>query len=451
MKGSVRATTLVFRSIVLLLSVFVCPLVHAATTTYAYDALGRLVQVEGSANGSAVTYTYDAAGNRIQTTSKSESIPPAVPIGLTATAVSPTQINLSWSAATDNGGAGVVGYRVYRNGSQIGTTSSTSYADASLVNATTYTYQVAAYDAAGNQSAQSASASATTPDGTPPSVPANLTGSAASGTQINLSWSASTDNVGVAGYRLYRGGAHIASSAGTAYSDTTVVSGGSYSYTVAAYDAAGNLSGQSAARNVTTPDDVPPSNPAGLSATTASPSRINLSWSGSSDTGGSGLAGYRVYRNGSLIATPAATSLADTGLSPSTGYSYSVAAYDNASNSSGQSNAASATTWAAVTASLSASSWRWVKRNTNPTQIDPPVTCSGSGGSGSGYTYAWQWVSGDSQTTAVSPASSSTSWTRSVPNTQATYTSVWRCLVTDSSGNTGQNTVTVEFVRHTTQ
>lgn len=452
MKRYVQAHALAVRSIMLLFAVLSCSLLaHAETTTYTYDALGRLTTVTGSANGSVATYTYDAAGNRTQTTSKSESIAPSVPTGLSAIAVSPTQINLSWSASTDTGGSGVAGYRIYRDGSQLGTSATTSYSDPSLTNGTTYSYRVAAYDAAGNISAPSSVASATTPDAMPPSVPTGLTGSAASATQINLSWTASTDNVGVAGYRVYRGGSQMGTSGSTAYSDSTVVGSTTYSYTVAAYDAAGNVSAQSAAKNVVTPDVTPPSTPTGLSAAPASQSRISLSWSGSSDTGGSGLAGYRVYRGGSLITSTAATSYNDTGLAASTPYSYTVAAYDNAGNTSGQSNSASATTWPPVVATLSTGKWRWLKRGANPTQIDPPVVCTGSGGSGSGYTYAWQWVSGDTQTSAVSPTASSTRWTRDIPYQDATYTSTWRCLVTDSGGNTGQNTVTVNFIRTTLQ
>src|SRR6266540_3268396 len=89
-----------------------------------------------------------------------DTTPPSVPTGLTASAVSSSQINLSWTASSDN--VGVSGYRVYRNGTQIATTSATSFADTSLAASTTYSYTVAAYDAAGNLSAQSSSASATT-------------------------------------------------------------------------------------------------------------------------------------------------------------------------------------------------------------------------------------------------------------------------------------------------
>src|SRR5438309_4804397 len=131
-----------------------------------------------------------------------DTTPPTVPTGLTATAVSSSQINLSWTASSDN--VGVSGYRVYRGGTQIATTSTTSFANTGLSASTTYSYTVAAYDAAGNLSAQSSSASATTPappDTTPPTVPAGLTASAVSSSQINLSWTASSDNVGVSGYR----------------------------------------------------------------------------------------------------------------------------------------------------------------------------------------------------------------------------------------------------------
>src|SRR5438128_1146061 len=104
------------------------------------------------------TYPAEATG--------SDTTPPTQPQGLAATAVSPTQINLSWSASSD--AVGVAGYTIRRNGSVIANTgtTATSYSDTGLSPATTYTYTVDAYDAAGNHSAQSASASATTPSST---------------------------------------------------------------------------------------------------------------------------------------------------------------------------------------------------------------------------------------------------------------------------------------------
>src|SRR5881392_2647353 len=191
-----------------------------------------------------------------------DTTPPMVPTGLTDSAVSSSQINLSWTASSDN--VGVSGYRVYRNGTQIATTSATSFADTGLAASTTYSYTVAAYDAAGNLSAQSSPASATTPappDTTPPSVPTGLTASAVSSSQINLSWTASSDNVGVSGYRVYRNGTQIATTGATSFANTGLSPSTTYSYTVAAYDAAGNLSAQSSPASATTPappDTTPP-------------------------------------------------------------------------------------------------------------------------------------------------------------------------------------------------
>ena len=178
---------------------------------------------------------------------------PTVPGGLSAAAVSSSQINLTWNAASDN--VGVSGYRVYRNGTQVGTTSNLSYSATGLTAGTSYSFTVAAYDAAGNVSAQSGAASATTSaaaDTAAPTVPGSVTATAISQTQINLAWNASTDNVGVAGYKVYRNGAQVATTAGTSYSSTGLSAGTTYGFTVAAYDAAGNTSGTSASATATT-------------------------------------------------------------------------------------------------------------------------------------------------------------------------------------------------------
>ncbi len=91
-----------------------------------------------------------------------------------------------------------------------------------------------------------------TGDTTVPSTPTNLSATAISSSQINLSWTASTDNIGVAGYRIYRGGSQIGTSATNSYSDTGLSPSTAYSYTVAAYDAAGNVSSQSSSASATT-------------------------------------------------------------------------------------------------------------------------------------------------------------------------------------------------------
>ena len=94
-------------------------------------------------------------GALVYSTTPPDSIPPSVPSGLLATTISTSQINLAWEGSTDN--VGVAGYRVYRNGKQIATTSNISYQDTGLRPGTLYTYRVAACDAVGNISAKSTS------------------------------------------------------------------------------------------------------------------------------------------------------------------------------------------------------------------------------------------------------------------------------------------------------
>lgn len=85
-----------------------------------------------------------------------------------------------------------------------------------------------------------------------PSAPTNLTAIATSSSQVNLSWNASTDNVGVTGYDVYRNGAIVGSSTSTSYSDTGLTASTTYSYTVKARDAAGNVSAVSNTASGTT-------------------------------------------------------------------------------------------------------------------------------------------------------------------------------------------------------
>src|SRR6185312_13479090 len=150
--------------------------------------------------------------------------------------------------------------------------------------------------------------------------------------QVSLSWTASTDTggPGVAGYKIYRGGAQVGTSTTPAYTDTGLHSSTTYSYTVAAYDTLGSTSAQSSADPITTPAGPPPTTPTGLGGSPLSYSQIQISWSASTDPTGPGLGGYKVYRNGSQIGTTGATSYTDSGLIPSTTYTYTVAAYDTA-------------------------------------------------------------------------------------------------------------------------
>ncbi len=155
-------------------------IVSGQSTTLSWSATGSpapTISINngvGTMGGSSVavspstttTYTLTAtnsAGSATATaavTVNASTTPPTVPTSVGAQAVSASQINLTWTASTDP--AGVTGYNVYRNGTQIAKTSAAAYSNTGLSASTTYTYTVAAYDAAGNVSAQSTSTSATT-------------------------------------------------------------------------------------------------------------------------------------------------------------------------------------------------------------------------------------------------------------------------------------------------
>ncbi|MFZ4790785.1 MAG: DUF4082 domain-containing protein [Candidatus Competibacteraceae bacterium] len=198
---------------------------------------------------------------------EADATAPSAPAGLNATPTSATQINLTWTASIDN--VAVTGYQVERcqgagcsNFAQITMPTATSFSDSGLTATTTYQYRVRATDAAGNLSAYSAVASATTqtpPDMEPPTVPAGLNATPTSATQINLTWTASIDNVAVTGYQVERcqgagcsNFAQITMPTATSFSDSGLTATTTYQYRVRATDAAGNLSAYSAVASATT-------------------------------------------------------------------------------------------------------------------------------------------------------------------------------------------------------
>ncbi|MEK7787626.1 MAG: fibronectin type III domain-containing protein, partial [Chloroflexota bacterium] len=159
------------------------------------------------------------------------------------------------------------------------------------------------------------------PDTQAPSVPAVLGAQTASSSQINLTWTAATDNVGVTGYRIFRGGTQIATTAGTSYSNTGLTASTAYSYTVAAYDAAGNTSGQSSSVSATTQasTSAPVGTVSNLSAVAAGANAATLSFTEVSDgTGQPATYNIRFSSSGALWgAAPSVTQ--GTCASPLTG------------------------------------------------------------------------------------------------------------------------------------
>ncbi|HEY2434211.1 MAG TPA: LamG-like jellyroll fold domain-containing protein [Vicinamibacterales bacterium] len=329
---------------------------RTASTVGSYSATARLT---GGAWVMQVVAFRPSSGS-------ADTQPPSTPAGLTASSPSATQVGLAWTASTDN--VAVSQYLIERcqgagcsTFAQVGTSTAPTYSDATVAASTTYQYRVRASDSANNLSGYSNVASVTTPtapDTAPPSAPSALT-AALSTSQINLAWTASTDNVGVSRYLVERcqgAGCSTFAQVGTAtavnYSDTTVVAGTTYQYRVRASDAANNLSGYSNSASVTTPpapDTAPPSAPSALTATASSTSQITLAWTGSTDN--VGVSSYVIERcqgtgcsTYAQVGTATAPGYSDTTVAASTTYQYRVRASDAANNLSAYSNIAAATT-----------------------------------------------------------------------------------------------------------
>ena len=249
-------------------------LTQAAATTALTNAgllVGTVTQQSSATvlSGSVISQsplsgTSVAAGSSVNLVVSSGPAPdsqaPSTPSGFSISKVN-GKPRLTWTASTDN--VGVAGYRIHRStngtfGPQVATSTSTDWTDNTVQEAVRYTYAVVAFDAAGNASTRSALRSVTA--GAAPTTPTTLRATLVNGnTQVQLTWNASTDNVGVVEYVVYRStvlntqGAEVGRSTTTAWVDTAVTRGARYTYAVRARDAANYLSGRSNFATITIP------------------------------------------------------------------------------------------------------------------------------------------------------------------------------------------------------
>ncbi len=317
---------------------------------------------------------------------------PSVPTNLNATAVSGSQIDLTWTASTDD--VGVTGYTIFRDGAPIvPNVTTTTFQDTGLNSSTPYTYTVLAFDAAGNNSAQSAEDSATTLANL-----ANLadsttyfadSGNFTVGNPVSGLWDTITTTPGTVStsgsfwveydlgqlYDLSQS-RFFGDADGTWVSDTynlkvKSAAGDAYTSIITGADAFANqwfetsltgtqarfvrleVFGGSGAQalefevygTVATGDTQAPSVPTNLNATAVSSSQIDLTWTASTDN--VGVTGYTIFRDGApIVPNVTTTTFQDTGLNSSTPYTYTVLAFDAAGNNSAQSAEDSATTLA---------------------------------------------------------------------------------------------------------
>jgi chitodextrinase len=216
--------------------------------------------------------------------------------------------------------------------------------------------------------------SAPPPDTTPPTTPTGLTKTSSTGTSISVSWNASTDNSGVAGYGVYLNsagattpGSLVGSSTSTAMTLSGLSCGKSYNVSVDAFDAAGNRSGKTTITTSTSAcvtsgspggspspgstDTTPPSPVSGLQVQGATANSVTLAWNPATDN--VGVAGYNLLKSGTKVGSTTSLTYTYTGLACGTTYTLAVQTYDAAGNTS---NPAFATISGATTACSTAPS-----------------------------------------------------------------------------------------------
>ena len=184
---------------------------------------------------------------------------PTTPGSLSVTTQTTNSITVAWAASRDD--AGVVAYDVSNGQVAAGSTTATSFTLTGLSCGSAYLISVTARDAAGNSSAATMSRATTsacaTPvgpgDSTPPTAPSNLQVTASAATSLTLSWDASSDNVGVAGYDTHLNSTRVGSASSTTYTFTGLTCGTSYTLGVSASDTAGNSSSRSTISSTTPP------------------------------------------------------------------------------------------------------------------------------------------------------------------------------------------------------
>jgi len=324
------------------------------STTYTVTVTTGITDLAGNAMASNVSWSF---------TTEDDTTPPTTVTGLNGTPVSENDIDLSWLASTDN--VGVTEYNIFRNGSLVGTSTSTSYSDTGLNAKTTYTYQVSALDSAGNESGRSSQVSVLTLDTTAPTVFSSTTPqNGANNVDINpfitvtFSESMNASTITTDTFTLDNGASgtvtYNALSRTARYLPLSSLKNNT-TYTATITTGVKDLAGNPLASNftwsfstisssgTTPPDTTPPDPVTGLViVSVVSETAINLSWTASKDN--VGVIKYNIFRDGSLVGTSTSTSYSDTGLNAKTTYTYQVSASDSAGNESDRSSPVSAPT-----------------------------------------------------------------------------------------------------------
>ena len=381
-----------------------CPIYVYFAPTASGVASGTLTVTDAASNSPQTSALSGTGGSGSSCTTT-----PSAPTGLAASGTTSSGTNLTWTAVTPPANCTISSYTVLKNGTSIGTATSTSFAVIGLTASTSYSFTVEATDSNGTSGPSSAANVTTLANNctTKSSAPTGLAASGTTSSGTNLSWTVVTPpaNCTISGYTVLQNGTSIGTPTGTSFAVSGLSASTSYSFTVEATDAAGtstassplsvttlaggggtcatawsstatytqgmtaSLGGENYVANFWTQNQNPATNNGGAgtgqpwtatgpcstcSSAPAVPSGLAASGTTSSSTNLNWNAvtppagcsvSYKVLQSSTVIATPTTTSDAVTGLNPSTAYSFTVEATDSA-GTSGASSAVNVTTLA---------------------------------------------------------------------------------------------------------
>ncbi|HJU13103.1 MAG TPA: fibronectin type III domain-containing protein [Candidatus Nitrosotalea sp.] len=328
--------------------------------------LSSTIQVYDSNNNLIASNLESIYGGDIYSVSTTGNATPVPPTNLQADGRN-NMVSLSWQVPSSNGGSPITNYKIYRSASsgtetllaQIGNV--TAYNDTSVGPGQTYFYRVTASNSFGESSPSNEASATTMTSVTAPLAPVGLVATAASSSEINLSWAAPSSDGGspITGYKIERsanGGSTWSlivpdtALTSTTYSDAGLAAGKAYEYRVSAINSLGTSLPSNVA-NVTTLATFP-SSPTGLVATSVSSLEVDLTWNPPGWNGGSAITGYMIQRStdggatwSTVVADTATTttSYQDKGVQPGMTYEYQVFAINSVGKSS-HSNIVSAST-----------------------------------------------------------------------------------------------------------
>ena len=297
----------------------------------------ELVTVEykvRSYNTDDVLNTSDSDGNTESIIpTEVDQTAPSIPQNTRVHSVSGTVLQITADSSTDN--VAVIGYKLYQDGilNETKEEHPLTYITAQNPTLDGHLYTISAYDFEGNESVQSVGVHGELDyiDVTAPSIPQNLMETNKTDETFTLSWDASTDDVLVAGYKVYKDNG-IYSDVGNILliNISGLITSSTSNWTVSAYDAVGNESNKSTSLSVTLVDSIPPGKVTTLHTTEIAETSVKLAWESPGDN--VGVVGYDIYKNGIKLTDTSNITIELSGLIAGETNQWQVQAFDLAGN-----------------------------------------------------------------------------------------------------------------------